>query len=146
MEVIIKNFFDLTNIELYELLSLRSEVFVVEQDCIYQDIDFKDKLALHVLLKKNKKLIGYSRLFKPGDYFKDSSIGRIVIIKEYREKGYGEELMKISIESINKYFNEEKIHISAQAYLKNFYKKFNFKVKGEEYLEDGIPHIKMVKN
>ena len=94
MEVIIKNFFDLTNIELYELLSLRSEVFVVEQDFIYQDIDFKDKLYLHVLLKKNKKLIGYSRLFKPGDYFKDSSIGRIVIIKEYREKGYGEELWK----------------------------------------------------
>ena len=146
MEVIIKNFFDLTNIELYELLSLRSEVFIVEQNCVYQDIDFKDKLALHVLLKKNKKLIGYSRLFKPGDYFKDSSIGRIVVIKEYREKGYGEELMKISIESINKYFKEKKIHISAQAYLKKFYKKFNFKVKGEEYLEDGIPHIKMVKN
>ena len=146
MEVIIKNFFDLTNIELYELLSLRSEVFIVEQNCIYQDIDFKDKLALHVLLKKNKKLIGYSRLFKPGDYFKDSSIGRIVIIKEYREKGYGEELMKISIESINKYFKKKKIHISAQAYLKKFYKKFNFKVTGEEYLEDGIPHIKMVKN
>ena len=146
MEVIIKNFFDLTNIELYELLSLRSEVFIVEQNCVYQDIDFKDKLALHVLLKKNKKLIGYSRLFKAGDYFKDSSIGRIVVIKEYREKGYGEELMKISIESINKYFKEKKIHISAQAYLKKFYKKFNFKVIGEEYLEDGIPHIKMVKN
>ena len=83
--IFIKSFSDLTKEELYNILSLRSEVFIVEQNCIYQDIDHKDQLALHVFLKKNNQIIAYTRIFKPNDYFKHSSIGRVVVLKKERE-------------------------------------------------------------
>ena len=91
--------------ELYDVLQLRSEVFVVEQDCIYQDIDFKDQKALHILGYKNDKLIAYTRIFKAGDYLKEASIGRVLVKKDERKYGYGHDLMKESIVTILKEFN-----------------------------------------
>jgi ElaA protein len=145
LKIIVKSFQELTKEDLYSALQLRSEVFVMEQHCIYQDVDGKDQKALHVLGYKNEKLIAYTRIFKPGDYLEKSSIGRVVVAKNERQFKYGIEIMTASIEAINNHFNENVIKISAQAYLKKFYNKFGFKAIGEEYLEDNIPHIAMVK-
>lgn len=143
LEYRIKSYSDLTKDELYVLLQLRSEVFVVEQNCVYQDIDGKDPKAFHVLGFKNEVLIAYTRLFKPGDYFKEASIGRVVVKKEERQHSYGHELMEVSIEAIKEHFKEKVVKISAQSYLKSFYNNLGFKEEGEEYLEDGIPHTAM---
>lgn len=139
-------FADFTVKELYEVLQLRSEVFVVEQDCVYQDIDFKDQKALHVLGYKKEKLVAYTRVFKPGDYFDEASIGRVVVQESERKYGYGHDLIKESIKVIKTKLNTTTIHISAQAYLEKFYKTHGFSQTGKGYLEDGIPHIKMIKN
>jgi len=146
LEVLIKSFSELTTTELYEILRLRSEVFVVEQDCVYQDVDNKDQKALHVIGFKNNKVVAYTRIFKPGDYFKNASIGRVVVAKNERTYGYGHVIIKHSVIAIKNYFKENTIKISAQTYLKKFYESHNFKKVGDEYLEDGIPHIGMLKN
>jgi len=145
LDIITKQFSELSTKELYEILQLRSEVFVVEQDCVYQDIDYKDQKAIHILGYKKNKLIAYTRLFKPGDYFSESSIGRVVVAEKERKYSYGHIIMKHSIEVIKKYFNKTLIKISAQQYLKKFYEKHSFVQEGDSYLEDGIPHIAMVK-
>jgi ElaA protein len=139
-----KHFNELNIYELYYLLQLRSEVFVVEQDCVYQDIDDKDQKALHVLGFKGSKIVAYTRIFKPGDYFKEASIGRVVVAKNERQHKYGYDIMKASIQVINDMFNENTIRISAQCYLQSFYNNLGFKAVGEEYLEDGIPHMAMI--
>ena len=146
MEFIIKSFKELDIHELYQILQLRSEVFVVEQDCVYQDLDFKDQKSLHILGVKNDKIVAYTRIFKPGDYFKNSSIGRVVVAASERKYGYGHTLMKASIKAVEENFKTSTITISAQKHLKKFYKSHQFKQVGEEYLEDGIPHIKMDRN
>ena len=133
----------LTTKELYGILRLRSEVFVVEQDCVYQDIDNKDKKAIHLLGYLKKELVAYSRIFDEGDYFKETSFGRAIIKKEERGSGYGDELVKESLKTIKNEYGNKKIKISAQAHLKNFYSKHAFKTKGNEYLEDGISHVSM---
>ena len=143
MTILVKKFSELTIKELYCILQLRSEVFVVEQDCVYQDIDFKDQKALHVLGYKKEELIAYTRIFKPGDYFKNSSIGRVVVKESYRKLNYGHQIMDASLQTIKEYFKVDPITISAQKYLKNFYEFHNFYQVGEPYLEDGIPHIRM---
>ena len=135
----IKEWSELSTIETENIFSLRSEVFVVEQECVYQDIDGKDQKAKHVLGKKNSEIIAYARIFKPGDYFKEASFGRAVVKKSERGKGIGHELVVNSIKNIP----EDEIKISAQSYLKGFYGKHGFVAKGEEYLEDGIPHTAM---
>ena len=140
-----KHFNELNIYELYYLLQLRSEVFVVEQNCVYQDMDDKDQKALHVLGFKRDKVVAYTRIFGPGDYFKEASIGRVVVSKKERQYKYGYKIMEASIEAINEYFNQSTIKISAQVYLKQFYNNLGFKVVGEEYLEDDIPHIAMIK-
>jgi len=145
MEFFIKNFQDLTVHELYEILQLRSEIFVVEQNCVYQDLDFKDQKALHIFGKKNNKILAYTRIFKAGDYFKESSIGRVVVNQDQRKFGYGHDLMKFSINCIQQQFNTSKITISAQVYLTKFYQSHGFNQVGEMYLEDGIPHIEMLR-
>ena len=145
LQVTVKTFSEISTLELYAILQLRSEVFVVEQDCVYQDIDYKDQKAIHVLGYKNKKLIAYTRIFKPGDYFNEASIGRVVVTKDERKFGYGHIIMKYSIEAIKSFFDEKVIKISAQKYLKEFYESHEFIQVGKEYLEDGIPHIGMVK-
>lgn len=141
----VKTFEELTKQELYSLLQLRSEVFVVEQDCVYQDIDGKDQKALHVLGFKEDKLVAYTRIFKPGDYFKEPSIGRVVVVKNERAYKYGYDIVKASIKAITENYKASLIKISAQVYLKKFYTNLGFKAIGEPYLEDDIPHIAMIK-
>ena len=145
MKIEVKSFEELTKQELYALLQLRSEVFVVEQDCVYQDIDGKDQKALHVLGFKEDKLVAYTRLFKPGYYFKEPSIGRVVVVKKERAYKYGYDIMKASIKAIEENYNTSLIKISAQVYLKKFYSNLGFVAVGETYLEDDIPHIAMIK-
>ncbi|RKF05125.1 ElaA protein [Tenacibaculum lutimaris] len=145
MNITVKKFQELTTSELYEILQLRSEVFVVEQDCVYQDIDGKDLKALHVLGVKEGKIIAYTRLFNSGEYFDTPSIGRVVVKESERKYGYGHDLIKASIKAIVDNYNETTITISAQTYLQKFYESHGFKQIGEGYLEDGIPHIRMVR-
>ncbi len=145
INIVTKAFNELTVEELYGILQLRSEIFVVEQNCAYQDLDGKDQIALHVIGTKNDKIVAYTRIFKPEDYFKYASIGRVVVAKNERQLQYGYEIMKASIKSVKEYFNETKIKLSAQCYLKKFYNNLGFLEVGEEYLEDGIPHIGMIR-
>lgn len=146
MQWVVKTFYELTLDELYKILQLRSEVFVVEQNCVYQDIDDKDQKALHVFLLKEDSLIAYTRIFKPGDYFPEASIGRVIVKEEERSHGYGFDIMNVSIEAVKKEYQTKTITISAQTYLLQFYSSLGFVPVGEEYLEDGIPHIEMRKN
>lgn len=134
---------ELSKEDLYALLQLRAEVFVVEQDCVYQDVDGKDDKALHVMGFKNAVLVAYTRIFPPGAYFEDASIGRVVVREKERKHKYGYDLMRVSIEATLERFEVSKIKISAQVYLKKFYNNIGFKEEGEGYLEDGIPHIGM---
>lgn len=141
----IKRFEALTAIELYNLLQLRSEVFVVEQNCPYQDVDNKDQIALHLIGEDNGETVAYARLFKPKDYFEEASIGRVVVKPSYRDKKLGHILMREAIYFMKHQFGETKITISAQLYLKKFYESHGFIQTSETYLEDDIPHIKMKK-
>jgi ElaA protein len=145
MEFIIKSFKEFTIHELYEILQLRSEIFVVEQDCVYQDIDFKDQKSLHVFSRKNNKIVSYTRIFKPGDYFKNASIGRVLVLASERKFGYGHDVKKAAIIAIESHFKTNIITISAQEYLKKFYEVHHFTQVGNGYLEDGIPHIEMIR-
>ena len=142
----IKRFEALTAIELYNLLQLRSEVFVVEQNCPYQDVDNKDQIALHLIGEDNGETVAYARLFKPKDYFEEASIGRVVVKPTYRYKKLGHILMREAIYFMKHQFGETKITISAQLYLKKFYESHGFIQTSETYLEDDIPHIEMKKS
>lgn len=139
----IKTFEQLSTPELYQILRLRAEVFVVEQNCVYQDIDNKDQKALHLFGEFEGEIIAYSRLFQPGDYFEFSSIGRVVVAEKQRDKNFGHELINQSILAIKNHFNVQNITISAQLYLKKFYESHGFIATSETYLEDDIPHIEM---
>lgn len=127
------------------MLQLRAEVFVVEQDCVYQDVDGKDEKALHVLGYKDNQLVAYTRVFPPGAYFAQASIGRVVVKSSERKHKYGYDVMRTSIKAVKEYYNQTTIKLSAQTYLKTFYNNLGFIEVGEEYLEDGIPHIAMIK-
>jgi len=141
----IKKFNQLDINNLYSILKLRSEVFVLEQKCPYLDIDEKDQKALHVFsLDKKDDCIAYGRILKPDDYYKNyTAITRIVIRKKDRNKQLGYELVKKLIEICKENYKEKKIKISAQKHLQNFYEKCGFVFKGENYLEDEIPHCAM---
>jgi ElaA protein len=145
MEIVVKTFDQLTIHELYRILQLRSEVFVVEQDCVYQDLDGKDSKALHVLGRIEDKIVAYTRCFKPGDYFEEASIGRVIVDQNFRKLKLGHEIMKASVCAIEENYDTPKIKLSAQTYLIKFYESHGFQVVGEGYLEDGIPHVAMVK-
>lgn len=144
MKIQIKAFNHLSLQELYAILQLRSEIFVVEQDCVYQDLDGKDEKAFHVLGFKKNRLVAYTRIFEPGYYFDEASIGRVVVRVSERKYGYGYEIMTTSIQAIQIHYRTSNIRISAQCYLKRFYNNLNFVEDGEAYLEDGIPHISML--
>ena len=146
LEIKVKKFSELNLTELYDILRLRSEVFVVEQDCIYQDIDGKDEAALHIIGYKNEKIVAYTRCFEPGYYFEEAAIGRVVVKDSERKFGYGHEIMKASDQAIQQYFQTSNIKLSAQRYLIKFYESHGYQTTGEGYLEDGIPHIAMVKD
>ncbi|WP_121666084.1 GNAT family N-acetyltransferase [Mesonia aquimarina] len=145
MRVISKKFEELSLSELYQILQLRSEVFVVEQDCVYQDIDGKDEKALHLIGKKEGKIIAYTRCFAPGIYFKEAAIGRVVVQENQRKHKFGHQILEASIKAIQKEYKTSIIKLSAQQYLIKFYESHNFQQIGEDYLEDGIPHIAMIK-
>ncbi len=145
MEVSVKTFDELITKELYQILRLRSAVFVVEQDCVYQDVDNKDQKALHVIGVKEGEIVAYTRIFKPGDYFDNVSIGRVVVAQDQRKYGLGKQIMQASLTAIKERFPNKPIEISAQSYLLKFYTELGFNVFGEEYLEDGIPHRRMLR-
>lgn len=141
----VKQFNDLTIHELYDILHLRGKIFIVEQNAPYIDLDYKDQKALHLFAYKNNQLVAYCRLFKRGDYFDEASVGRVIVSEEYRRYGYGHQLMEKAIEMEMSLLNESKITISAQLYLQNFYESHGFERISDVYLEDGLPHVKMVK-
>ena len=143
MEINTYNFSSLNTDQLYGLLKLRSEVFVVEQDCVYQDIDGKDQKALHVLGTVEGNIVAYTRIFKPGDYLEKAAIGRVVVASDFRKRDFGKAIMQASITAVENHFNTTAIGLSAQTYLLNFYNDLGFSALGETYLEDGIPHIYM---
>ncbi|MBF6608695.1 MAG: GNAT family N-acetyltransferase [Flavobacterium sp.] len=141
----IKRFEELSAHELYNVLSLRNEVFVVEQNCVYQDADGKDKTALHVLGLNEGEIVAYARIFNRGEYFENASIGRVVVEPAFRGKNIGHELMKVAVKSVADLYSEQQITISAQSYLEGFYLQHGFVTQGKPYLEDGIPHVRMEK-
>lgn len=142
MELVVKKFKELTIDELYEILRVRVNVFVVEQKCPYEEIDNKDKSAYHVFLKENGEIVAYLRVIKQGVSFEEASIGRVLTTK--RKKGYANIILKEGIKIAKEKFKADKIKIEAQIYAKKLYEKFGFKQISDEFLEDGIPHIKML--
>ena len=142
--IITKTFSELDTEDLYQILRLRSEVFVVEQDCVYQDIDNKDKNSIHLYYKENDQIVAYTRIFKAGDYYENPCIGRVVVSKKDRGNDLGKKIMIDSMEYIKQNIKGEKIELSAQKYLDKFYKDLGFYKTGEDYLEDGIPHQRML--
>ena len=143
---ILKKFDELTLDELYSILQLRSQVFVVEQTCIYQDPDGKDNKAWHLMGIDKDQLLAYTRILPPGVSYTDPSIGRVVIASSARKSGLGRELMLRSIDTCEKLFGKLPITLAAQAYLKGFYASLGFIISGEVYKEDGIDHIQMTRD
>ncbi|NCW87985.1 MAG: GNAT family N-acetyltransferase [Chitinophagia bacterium] len=139
----LQEFSALTNSDLYELLKLRSAIFVVEQNCVFPDMDDKDYSSYHLCGWDNDKLVAYTRLLPPGLAYENCSIGRVVTAASVRRQGVGRLLMKKSIEACQQLFSSRDIEIGAQLYLEQFYGSFQFKREGEVYLEDGIDHIHM---
>ena len=144
---ICKKFNELSLQELYDVMALRQEVFVVEQECAYLDADGKDEGAWHLIgLDKNGKLVAYARLLPKGiSYENYPSFGRVATSESIRGKGIGRELMNQVLIWMEKLFPKENIKISAQCYLDKFYKSLGFEIVGDEYLEDGIPHYPMIR-
>lgn len=143
MELSAITFSKLSLQQLYDILQLRSEVFVVEQDCVYQDVDGNDQISTHILGYDNDILVVYARILPPNTYFKEASIGRVIVKESHRKHSYGNLLMKYCIDIVKKHFPKAIIKISAQQYLIKFYQSHGFETEGEGYLEDGIPHIAM---
>ncbi|HEY2727473.1 MAG TPA: GNAT family N-acetyltransferase [Parafilimonas sp.] len=139
-----KSFNDLSPFELYKILQLRSEVFVVEQNCVFLDMDNKDEGCLHFMGFADDVLIAYTRLVPPGYIYNEMSIGRVVTSSKHRSKGLGKELMQRSINVCKHNFGEGPIKIGAQCYLLKFYESFGFKIIGDKYDEDGIEHVHML--
>lgn len=144
MQFEFKNFSDLSLNELYNILQLRSEIFVVEQNCVYNDLDGFDTEAVHLFHIKEEKIVAYARILKPGTRFADFSIGRVVVKQSERGTGLGIELMEAAKNYIINVLGAKKIKISAQSYLQKFYENLGFEVITEMYLEDEIPHFGMV--
>lgn len=142
----IKTFNELTTTELYEILRIRAEVFVVEQTCVYQDLDLKDKRAYHLFTEENGEIIAYLRILEKGVSYPEISVGRVLVKEEYRGRGLARELMQRAISFVEEVLKEKEIRISAQKYLLKFYKSLGFTVVSEVYLEDGIEHVEMLYN
>ena len=133
----------MTALEWHRVLALRAEVFVVEQNCAYQDPDGKDAVSYHILMESGEELVAYARLLPPGVSYPEASIGRVVSSPRVRGVGWGKALMEVAIAQTQKQFGTNEICISAQSYLLKFYQDLGFVAEGEEYLEDDIPHFKM---
>ncbi|MBZ9607740.1 GNAT family N-acetyltransferase [Clostridium estertheticum] len=140
----IKKFNELSGEEVYEILKLRSEVFVIEQQCIYEECDGKDNKSYHLFAKENGQIIVYLRILEKGVSYNEISIGRVLTDKKYRGKGLAKQMMLRAIGFIENNLNEKAIRIGAQEYLINFYSSLGFVRVSEVYLEDNIPHIEML--
>lgn len=141
----LKTFEELSNTELYEMLRLRSEVFVVEQNCIFLDMDNLDQHCYHLQGRVNENLIASARILPPGLSYDEPSIGRVVGSPSYRRKGAGKTLMNRAIEDTIMLYGDQPIKIGAQLYLKSFYESLGFEQCSDVYLEDDIEHIKMIR-
>lgn len=140
----IKKFNELNLEEIYKILALRNEIFIVEQECPYLDCDDKDLNSYHLFLRENGEIVSYLRILEKGVSYDEISIGRVAVKKSYRGKGISRKMMQKAIEFIENNLSENTIKIQAQAYLLNFYSSLGFKAVSEEYLEDNIPHIDMI--
>jgi ElaA protein len=140
-----KYFDELNPHELYAILQLRNEVFVVEQQCVFQDADNKDQDSYHLMGWQNDKLVAYTRIVPPGIIYPQPSVGRVVTHPASRRSGIGKLLMLESLNRVVNLFGEVPVKIGAQLYLKNFYESLGFRQTGEIYLEDGIKHIEMIR-
>ncbi|MEG1256113.1 GNAT family N-acetyltransferase [Clostridium sp.] len=140
----IKRFNELTTNELYKILRARSEVFVVEQTCIYQDCDNKDYNAYHLYLEEDNEVIAYLRILDKGISYDEISIGRVLVKNTHRNKGLSRATMVKAISFIEEKLKTNEIRISGQVYLREFYKSLGFKEVSAEYLEDDIPHVEML--
>jgi len=143
----IKHFSEISVIEWHDMVQKRLEVFVVEQNCVYQDVDGKDKNAYHIYAKNSKgDIIAYARLLNKNCSYKEVSIGRVLVDKRYRKIGVGHELMNKTLYFSNRIFGQQAIRISAQEHLTKFYQNHGFEVvSSKAYLEDGIPHVEMLR-
>lgn len=141
-----KFFKDLSPQELYNILRLRSEVFVVEQNCVFLDMDNYDQLCYHLFAEQNNQVVATSRVVPPGLIYQQASIGRVVTAPSVRNTGVGKALMHHSIEKLFQLFGQTPIKIGAQLYLRNFYESLGFEKISDVYQEDGIEHIYMLKN
>lgn len=146
MEWCVRSFGELSTGELYALLKLRADIFVVEQECAYADPDGKDPLALHLLGYEGAELAACARIFGPGDYLEQASIGRVAVNSKYRGRHLGKQLMHRALEAVRERWGAVPVALSAQTYLLKFYRELGFVETGAEYLEDGIPHIMMVRD
>ncbi len=146
MNLEIKKFDELTAREVYEILRVRSEVFVVEQNCVYNDEDGKDIDSTHIMIKEGPKIMAYLRVIKPGISYENASIGRVLVTSEARGKGLARKIVRAGIDYIINNWSEEKITIGAQNYLRDFYESLGFEGVSEVYSEDGIPHLDMTYN
>lgn len=147
LNFIVKNFNDLSPSELYQILKLRFDIFVVEQNCIYNEYDNYDQNAIHIqLFDEKNNLIACSRIIAPNVKYKEATFGRFVLNKNERGKGIADKLADETIIQLYKAFGKIPIKIEAQAYLENFYEKFGFKAISEPYDWDGIMHIDMMRD
>ncbi|GAA4511112.1 GNAT family N-acetyltransferase [Sphingobacterium thermophilum] len=140
----IKEFEELSNFELYQILQLRINVFMLEQECLYPECDNKDLKGKHLMGYLNNQLVAYARLLPPGVSYPDASIGRVVVHPQCRHLKLGNALMSKAIAQVREDFPNEDIRISAQAHLQGFYERVGFERVSEEYLEDNIPHVEML--
>lgn len=140
----LKKFEQLTNTELYNILKERTEVFVVEQNCPYPEVDGKDLQSYHLYKEENGEIIAYLRILPPGVSYEELSIGRVLVKKEYRGQKVAQQMMEQALRFIQNDLNETTVKIQAQEYLRNFYASFGFEAISETYLEDNISHIDML--
>jgi ElaA protein len=143
MEFIVKEFNSLSAKQLFEIYKLRSEIFIVEQTCAYQDVDNLDLIARHFMIFKDDTLAAYARILPPSVAHDEPAIGRVVVKKSFRGQDLGKLLMQHCIDITEDLYKNQDIVISAQSYLLKFYTDLGFKAEGEEYLEDNIPHTQM---
>lgn len=144
MKCKLKEFTELTTAELYEILKLRAEVFVVEQNCPYQDLDDKDQSSYHLFLEDNGQIIAVLRIIPENIAYKEMAIGRLIVKKSYRGKGISRKMMVRAMEFITEDLGKEKIRLSGQAYLTDFYQSLGFEKVSEMYFEDGIEHFEFL--
>lgn len=145
MDWVVKSFSELSIFELYAILKARVDVFVVEQNCPYPDLDGWDSQTMHIFAKDNYGIIAYCRVFPPEIKYNEASIGRVLTTHGYRKQGLGKKLLAQAIDVIQKRYEGANIRISAQDYLMAFYQSFGFETTGLHYLEDNIPHSEMLR-